>query len=125
MAYTPGESATQGYLGLINGCTGVAYSSPTTLVTNNAAQTKTLTSITIFNFHSAAVVCNIYYLPNNATAVRTPASEDDYKFFQISVAADDTEVVDIPWQLNATNDTVRVYSSVTAVTNYLAMGYEE
>lgn len=125
MALSAGESATQGYLGIINGCTGVAYTAPQTLVTNNASQSKIVTLCHFFNFHSSAVTVNFYILPNSSGAVRTPASEDEYKFFEESIAALDYFVWDVPAYLAATNDTIRIYASVTAVINAIAWGYEK
>jgi len=124
MSIIRGESESQGYLGFLNGMTGTAYTTVQTLVTNDASQSKTVTSIIVFNYHTSAVTFNLYYLPNNAGAVRTPASEDQYKIWEVSIAASDTEVFDIPVQLNATNDTLRCYASTTAVVNAVAFGYE-
>jgi len=124
-ALTIGESATAGYIGLINGIVSITYAAPDTLVTNNASQDKECSHIIFFNYHSAAVVVKIYYLPNNATAVRVPASEDQYKIAEHSIGADKTWTWDIPMYLAATNDTIGVTASTTAVVNCLAFGYEK
>ena len=112
-------------MGFLNPITATAYTAPQSLVTNNASQDKECSHIIFFNFHSSAVTVNIYYLPNNSTAVRVPASEDSYKIAQHSIGADKTWTWDIPTYLAATNDTIGVYASVTAVVNALAMGYEK
>lgn len=130
MAITIGESATAGYLGLLNPITGTAYNAVQTLVTNDASQDKEVSAVLFKNFHTSAVTVNIYYLPNNAGAVRTPASEDDYKIWECAIPAPSgTEsgmrCFDIPVYLAATNDTIRVYASTTSVVLALANGYEK
>jgi hypothetical protein len=125
MALTIGESATAGYLGFLNPITATAYTAPQTLVTCNASEDKECSHIIFFNFHTVAVTVCIYYLPNNGGAVRVPASEDSYKIAEHSIGINKSWTWDIPTYLAATNDTIGVYASVTAVVNALAMGYEK
>ena len=104
MAYTP-KTISCGFL----------TTSAASVLTGETGKIKRVTSISFRNKHSALVDVAIWFAPNDATNVRTVATDDQYEQTSISLSAGDSTGILCGFTLGNNNDTIQMKASVASV----------
>jgi len=105
--------------------TNLVISSTTETIYANPAATKTfIPSILLHNTHTVAVTVTLYSVPNNAGAVGTAATGN--QFFKESLAANESYPInDHSFILDGTNDTIQAVASVDAKVTIFLSGFTQ
>jgi len=95
-------------------------------VTGETDKVKHIFSIILHNTHVSAVTVDIHLVQNSAGAVGVAA--DANKIYQVTLTANETEVLSFPGAesltLDALNDTLQAVASVTSVVTITIKGDE-
>lgn len=97
-------------------------SSAASVYDNGASTTALVTGITLFNSNTTAELVKLYFVPASAGALGTAAAAN--QFFEQSIAAKDTVIIEFPlgWYLTAQHDSVQGVSTNASKVTILVHG---